>query len=165
MVSTAQNLENLAIISNYIADGMGIGGIPNSQLTQAERVQFIQLLSQNITAYPANFSAATVATAQYVLGQNLNVLQGNDGQPNLAEIWVSSMLDTVLGAGQQVGDVGRGVLNLLSNTGTVLTNTGQAAANLTGSASGSWIGPVLLFGAAAVLLLNVNREVRTLVSR
>jgi len=108
-VTEEQNKANVRSAERIVAISFGIddqGGDLRTTLSYDERVTFDKAVAAYIVAHPAAFLPATVATAQFVTGQNLTPLQ--DASFDLG----SFVSETVANGTKPFVAVGDGVLSV-----------------------------------------------------
>ncbi len=167
MISEADNQAALGLAAYYAAEGLGLLDVPPSAWTQSERIAYIQTLAREILSQPAAFTAQSVSTANYVLGQSGAALElqnyvteSPDGSAALTKIFVDEFGDQVLSAGADVANLGRGALNLIRRAGNVASNVGESAEKVSGTIAFGWVASVAVIAIVGLLVVQSSREIR-----
>lgn len=165
-IDPATNAANLGSASNLVAINLGLDGVPASSWSQDQRISFITGLSNTILQYPQSFSDASIASAQSVLGQNMNgmtlddfVSSSPDGSATLQSAFVDTLADSVLSTGASIASIGTGAAALLNNLGSAVGNISTGVANA--SNLSSWLVPVAAVAFVALFVMNSEKKVRS----
>lgn len=84
-----------------------------SDWSYAQRVEYNKQFAAYVLGHPASFGAQDSRTAQIVTAENPSALDDTSVSANLSAFG-SALTDEVVSAGDAVGGIGRGVLNVAS---------------------------------------------------
>lgn len=156
MVSDQQNLLNLGSAANLAKINLNLDLITPSEWSDDDMVNYLAQLSALILANPNAFTADTLATANYVAGQNLNsLITDPSGEMPLLKY---ELENNAMAAGSDLAKLGQGTLHLIGSIGGTAANLGSAAEGA--SAAADWIIPIAAVAIVYLLIREPERGVK-----